>query len=192
MVDLDPTDQGILYLLQQDARNNTTAGIGERVGVSSTTVGNRINKLEEKDIITAYQPILNYEKAGLDHHMLVTATAPMDSRSQLAEDALEVHGVVAVRELLTHHRNLELEIATSTRQELEESIEALAELGLDLVRNELLKRELHKPADNFGRTLSTTIVEIETIYTSKGAPGALRVRQCVQCLQPEQAECLGA
>ncbi|WP_225336025.1 Lrp/AsnC family transcriptional regulator [Halomicrobium urmianum] len=150
MVDLDPTDQGILYLLQQDARNNTTAGIGEKVGVSSTTVGNRINKLEEKGIITAYQPTLDYEKAGLDHHMLITATAPMDHRSKLAEDALDIHGVVTVRELLTHHQNLELEVATSTRQELEETINELAKLGLDLVRNELLKRELHKPADNFG------------------------------------------
>ncbi|SFC76715.1 AsnC-type helix-turn-helix domain-containing protein [Halobiforma haloterrestris] len=53
MVDLDPTDQGILYLLQQDARNNTTSGIGEQVGVSSTTVGNRISKLEENALLNS-------------------------------------------------------------------------------------------------------------------------------------------
>lgn len=151
MSDLDPTDQGILYLLQQNARNNTTSGIGERVGVSSTTVGNRITKLEERGIITGYQPTIDYEKAGLDHNLLLTATAEMGERSRLAEEALEVHGVVTVRELLTHHQNLEIEIATSTRGEIEETLDELAELGLDLVRNELLKRELHQPADNFGR-----------------------------------------
>lgn len=151
MVDLDSVDQGILYLLQQDARNNTTSGIGERVGVSSTTVGNRISKLEDDGIITGYQPVLEYEKAGLDHHLLITATAPLADRDRLAEEALEVHGVVSVRELLTNHENLELELATPTRHGLEETLAELSELGLDLIRNELLKRELHKPADNFGK-----------------------------------------
>lgn len=151
MVDIDPTDRGILYLLQKDARNNTTSGIGERVGVSSTTVGNRIGNLEDDGIITGYRPTIDYEKAGLDHHLLLTATAPLDERSELAERALEVHGVVTVRELLTHHQNLEIEIATSTRGEIEETLTQLADLGLDLYRNELLKRELHKPADNFGK-----------------------------------------
>lgn len=154
MVDLDPVDQGILYLLQQDARNNTTSGIGEKVGVSSTTVGNRISKLEEKGIVTGYQPTIDYEKAGLDHHLVITATAPVGDRAQLAEKALEVHGVVSVREMLTHHENLELELATSTRQEIEETLNELAELGLDLIRNELLKRELHKPANNFGKEVA--------------------------------------
>lgn len=153
MSDLDLTDQGILYLLQQDARNYTTSSIGDRVGVSSTTVGNRINKLEDTGVVTGYQPTIDYEKAGLDHHLLLTATAPMDDRNELAEQALDIHGVVTVRELLTHHQNLELEIATSTRQEIEETLNELAELGLDLVRNELLKRELHQAADNFGEEI---------------------------------------
>ncbi|SFC77417.1 hypothetical protein SAMN05444422_1284 [Halobiforma haloterrestris] len=78
----------------------------------------------------------------------------MDKRSQLAEQALDIHGVVTVRELLTHHQNIELEIATSTRKEIEETLNELAELGLEIVRNELLKRELHKPADNFGKEVA--------------------------------------
>ena len=43
--ELDNVDKGILYLLQQNARTNTTTTLGERVGVSSNTVGNRITKL---------------------------------------------------------------------------------------------------------------------------------------------------
>ncbi|WP_312908269.1 Lrp/AsnC family transcriptional regulator [Natronosalvus caseinilyticus] len=52
--ELDSVDKGILYLLQEDARNNTTNAIGEQVGVSSSTVANRITKLEENgEIIRA-------------------------------------------------------------------------------------------------------------------------------------------
>lgn len=45
-------DTGILYLLQENARTNTTKRIGEPVGVSSSAVGNRIQKLEERGVIT--------------------------------------------------------------------------------------------------------------------------------------------
>lgn len=154
MVDLDSTDQGILYLLQQDARNNTTTGIGDQIGVSSTTVGNRIGKLEDRGVIIGYQPVIDYEKAGLGHHLLLTATASMDDRSRLAEKALDVHGVVTVRELLTHHQNIEIEVATSTRRAIEETLTELAGLGLNLDRTELLKRELHQAADNFGKDVA--------------------------------------
>lgn len=147
---LDDVDKGILYLLQQDARNNTSAGIGERVGVSSTTVGNRIDDLESENIITGYTPAINYENAGLDHHIVVTGSAPMAERSGLAEEALQVHGVVTVRELLTHHENLELELVARERQGIEDALEELAGLGIDLVRTGMLKRELNKPADHFG------------------------------------------
>lgn len=89
-VDLDRVDRAILYLLQRDARNTTTAGIGEAVGVSSTTVGNRIKKLENENVITGYLPTADYERMGLDQHLLVVATAPFGDREHLADEALEV------------------------------------------------------------------------------------------------------
>lgn len=147
---LDDVDRGILYLLQQDARNNTTAGIGERVGVSSTTVGNRIDDLESENIITGYNPTIDYENAGLDHHLVVTGSVPMADRSDLADDALQVHGVVTVRELLTHRKNLELELVARERQGIEAALDELAEMGIEIVHSEMLKRELNKPADHFG------------------------------------------
>lgn len=147
---LDDVDRGILYLLQQDARNNTTAGIGDRVGVSSTTVGNRINDLESENVITGYNPTIDYENAGLDHHLVVTGSAPMADRTDLADEALQVHCVVTVRELLTQRENLELELVARQRQDIEDALEELAELGIDLVDSEMLKRELSKPVDHFG------------------------------------------
>lgn len=150
MVDLDSVDRGILYLLQRDARNTTTTGIGEAIGVSSTTVGNRINRLENEGVITGYLPTIDYEKAGLDHHLLVVATAPIADRERLADEALRVHGVVNVRELLTHHRNLALELVAAERRHVEVALAELGELGLDLVRIDMLKRELDRPVDRIG------------------------------------------
>lgn len=150
MVDLDSVDRGILYLLQRDARNTTTTGIGEAIGVSSTTVGNRINRLENEDVITGYLPTIDYEAVGLDHHLLVVATAPIADRERLADEALQVRGVVNVRELLTHHRNLTLELVATERRHVEAALAELGELGLDLVRIDMLKRELDRPVDRIG------------------------------------------
>ena len=63
--DLDDVDRSILYMLQEDARNTTAQEIANRVGVSASTVRNRINRLEDDNIIQGYHPELNYEAANL-------------------------------------------------------------------------------------------------------------------------------
>lgn len=42
--DLDNVDRGILHLLQLDARNTTAQEIGDKTGVSPSTVRNRIDR----------------------------------------------------------------------------------------------------------------------------------------------------
>ncbi|QLG29027.1 AsnC family transcriptional regulator [Halorarum halophilum] len=150
MAGLDQVDRGILYLLQRDARNSTTAGIGEALGVSSTTVGNRINNLENENVITGYLPTVDYERMGLDHHLLVVATVPFGDRERLADEALEVRGVVNVRELLTHRRNLTVELVGTARSDVEAALTELGELGLEIASVDMLKRELDQPVDHFG------------------------------------------
>lgn len=49
VMDLDGIDEGILYLLQRDARRITTKEMTEQVGVSASTVRNRIDRLEEAE-----------------------------------------------------------------------------------------------------------------------------------------------
>jgi len=58
---LDEIDRRILSLLQEDARNNTNAAISEAVGVSPSTVGNRIARLEAQDIVQGYHPNIDYK-----------------------------------------------------------------------------------------------------------------------------------
>lgn len=149
--ELDPTDRGIVYLLQEDARHNTTAAIGEEVGVAASTVATRIRKLEERNVITGYHPTVDYGKAGFDHHFLVVGTAPFEERAAAAETAIGVRGVVNVRERLTDRRNVSVEVVASTRDDVERSLAELNDAGIDIERTELLKRELDRPFDGFGR-----------------------------------------
>jgi Lrp/AsnC family leucine-responsive transcriptional regulator len=94
--ELDSVDKGILYLLQEDARNNTTNTIGEQVGVSSSMVANRINKLEESSVMTGYHPTIDYEQAGMGHHLFVIATVPIDAQEEIVHDFVHVPGVVSI------------------------------------------------------------------------------------------------
>ncbi|WP_238532882.1 Lrp/AsnC family transcriptional regulator [Halalkalicoccus jeotgali] len=61
---LDDLDREILYELQQDARKTTHEEISTTVGVSQSTVRNRITALEEAGVIKTYAPELDYERAG--------------------------------------------------------------------------------------------------------------------------------
>lgn len=93
-------------MLQQDARNNSTTDIADRLDVSPTTVSNRIRVLESDGVVTGYHPTIDYETIEIHHHLQVTATASVDERDEITEAAPDVHRVVSVRELLTHHHNL--------------------------------------------------------------------------------------
>lgn len=153
--DLDSVDKGILYLLQQDARKHTTEEIGKKVGVSSSTVANRINKLEDRGVITGYHPILDYEQTGMGHHLLVIATVPLTDQSELVDELVSVPGVVSVRELLTNNRNLSIELVGKSKQDIEESIGELDSLGVDIERMEMLKNVRQFPYNHFGKEFTT-------------------------------------
>lgn len=148
---LDDIDKGILCMLQQDARKNTTSDIGEAVGVSSSTVSNRIKKLEEEGLITGYHPTVDYEKAGLDNHMLAIGTVSFSEREQMIEEIMDVDGVISVRDLLTNRENVVVELVGYTRKDVEEGLTELDDIGVDIRRTEMMKREKRQPYNHFGR-----------------------------------------
>lgn len=61
---LDETSWQILSILQEDARI-PYKDLGQRVGLSSPAVTERVRRLEESGIITRYRAELNLEKLGL-------------------------------------------------------------------------------------------------------------------------------
>lgn len=153
--DLDDIDKGIIHLLQQNARSYTTTEIGEQVGVSASTVTNRIQRLEEGGVITGYHPIIDYQKAGLGHHLLAVATVPLEKQDDLVDDIMGVEGVVSVRELLSNHQNMAIELVGHTREDIEETLAGVNALDVDVVRMEIMKGEHTRPYNHFGTEQST-------------------------------------
>ena len=147
---LDDVDKMILHFLQEDARNNTTTDIGEAVGVSASTVGKRIHRLEERRVIGGYNPNINYERAGLPLHLLFVCTAPVADRTELATRALDVFGVVNVRVMLSGTRNVHVETVSRELNELDETTEELDSLGLHIESSEVIREQRARPFDHFG------------------------------------------
>lgn len=147
--DLDEVDRAILHALQEDARNATTTGIGEDVGVSASTVRNRIERLEDEGVIEGYQPKLNYEHAGFPLRLVFICTAPPDDRSALAETVLDVHGVLDVRELVTSEQNLLVEAVAMDTTDVVEITRLLNEQAIDVVSSEIVASHHSQPFGYF-------------------------------------------
>nr|WP_255170852.1 winged helix-turn-helix transcriptional regulator [Natrononativus amylolyticus] len=85
-------------MLQREARNTTAQEIGETVGVSPSTVRNRIDQLESDGVIRGYHPKLDYEAANLPLCVLFVCTAPATRRSELADKVMNIQGwLISVR-----------------------------------------------------------------------------------------------
>jgi Lrp/AsnC family transcriptional regulator, leucine-responsive regulatory protein len=68
---MDETSWQILTILQEDARIPFKE-LGQRVGLSSPAVTERVRRLEEAGIITRYRAELNLEKLGLPIAAFIT------------------------------------------------------------------------------------------------------------------------
>ncbi len=148
-LELDAVDREILHLLQQDARHNTATDIAEHVDVTANTVRNRIQRLEEAGVIAGYLPVIDYERTEKSMHMVVQCTVPIDERGEFAAEALEVEGVVAVREVMTGHRNLRIDLVAGDTDEITAAVSRLQRQGMDVEEQELIKAEHVQPFGHF-------------------------------------------
>ncbi|AEH38200.1 Lrp/AsnC family transcriptional regulator [Halopiger xanaduensis] len=148
--ELDDIDRGILHRLQDDARHTTAADIAGEVGVTANTVRNRIRRLEEAGVIAGYVPLIDYERTEKSMHMVVQCTVPIHERGEAAATALEIDGVVGVRELMTGDRNLRIDLVAADTDEITAIVSRLQRAGIDVGEEELLKAEYRQPFDHFG------------------------------------------
>lgn len=152
-MELDDVDQGILYLLQRDARHITTQEMGDRVGVSSSTVRNRIEKLEEEGIIRGYYPDVDYDRARLQLHVEIICSAPNPRREQLADEAREVDGVISIREVLNGRENVQIDAVGTDSDDVARITDELCDVGLEVVNTKLIKDTFVQPFNHFGQHL---------------------------------------
>jgi Lrp/AsnC family leucine-responsive transcriptional regulator len=117
---LDDIDLHILTLLQEHCKMSL-ARIGERVGLSAPAVIERIKKLEDGGVITAYTAVLNARPLGLDITAFigVSISHPQGIESferemQHLPDVLECHHVTGGHTLLLKVKT----VNTSTLEQL--------------------------------------------------------------------------
>ena len=68
---LDSKDKAILDILSVSGRASASS-ISNEIGMSTPAVIDRINKLQEADIIQGYSANINYSKLGMDIAALIT------------------------------------------------------------------------------------------------------------------------
>jgi Lrp/AsnC family transcriptional regulator, leucine-responsive regulatory protein len=147
--ELDEIDKGILYMLQREARNTTAQEISETLGVSPSTVRNRINQLESDNVIRGYHPEIDYEAANLPLRVVFVCTAQATRREELTDEVMNVQGVVDVREMMTGRRNVHVEIVATDTTDISRISDAIHELGLEIESSELMKRRQMQPFNHF-------------------------------------------
>lgn len=146
---LDDLDRHILHALQQNARKASSGTIGDEAGVSASTVRNRIQRLEDDQILTGYHADVDYERAGYQLHTLIVCTAPVREREELAAAALDVPGVVRVKEIMTGEENVHVGAVGTNSDDLSRIGRDLDELGLLVVDEDIIRNEYTGPFSEF-------------------------------------------
>jgi len=125
---LDERDLDIVAALQEDARA-TYADIGRRVGLSASSVHERVRKLERTHVIRAYRADVDPEALGLFVTALIAVT-PLDPTQpddlpERVREFREIEDCFSV----AGESNYVLKVRTKTTSDLEELIRRLREKG---------------------------------------------------------------
>jgi Lrp/AsnC family leucine-responsive transcriptional regulator len=126
---IDDIDRQIVLLLQEDARLSNAA-LAEKVGLTVSTVHERVKKLEKKGVIRGYVALVDAEALGkpiMAFIRLTVGTTPgdyLESKNRVVEvcqreaDVLECHGVAGEDCYI-------IKVRAATPQDLERLIERI-------------------------------------------------------------------
>jgi Lrp/AsnC family transcriptional regulator, leucine-responsive regulatory protein len=123
---MDERDLGILAALQEDART-TYVDIGRRVGLSASSVHQRVRKLEEQGVIRGYRVMVDPEALGLFVTALISVM-PLDPKQpddlpDRVEEFSEIEDCLSV----AGHESYVLKVRTRTTADLEDLLRRLRE-----------------------------------------------------------------
>ncbi len=149
-VDLDDLDRYIVYALQQDARHTSSSDIAAARGVSPSTVRNRLSKLESAGVIAGTHIDVDYERIGYQLYTLIFCTAPIPDRERLARRALDVEGVISVREIMTGEENVHITAVGRDSDDLSRIGRELSALGFEIAEEEIIRNEYTTAYSQFG------------------------------------------
>lgn len=147
--DLDDVDRSILYLLQQDARGTSAEAMANKVGVSASTIRNRIDRLEEDGIINGYHPEIDYEAANIPLQITFVISAPPTDLQEYSARIREIQGIVDVREMLTGRRNLHADVVGTSTDEVTRITDAIHDVGVEIESSEMMRQRHVQPFNHF-------------------------------------------
>jgi Lrp/AsnC family leucine-responsive transcriptional regulator len=125
---LDERDLDIVAALQEDARA-TYADIGRRVGLSASSVHERVRKLERTRVIRAYRADVDPEALGLFVTALIAVTPLDPTQPDDLPDRVREFREIEDCFSVAGESNYVLKVRTKTTSELEELIRRLREKG---------------------------------------------------------------
>ncbi len=96
MANLTELDQKILAILYEDGRTPASE-IAEALGEASSTIRNRIRRLEELEVISGYRAVIDRKKLGFDIKAIIQVEQNTNESSEAFAVALgEIETVVNV------------------------------------------------------------------------------------------------
>ena len=143
-VTLDKNDRIILKMLQENC-NVSLKKIGEKTGLSSSTVHYRINRLRDEGVITGFKACVDPLKVGKDilAIALITGRDGPDYSKKIGEKIAKTPGVWAVYFLLGNI-DFAVLLRASSRDELKNTVDAFIRIDEVERSNTYLSLDRHK------------------------------------------------
>jgi len=101
-------------------------------------------------------------------HVLFICSTELSQRSEMAQRALEVRGVVNVREMLAGEENLHVEVVAESTSAVKESTQQLDELGLRIITSNILAEEHVQPWNHFHQEMAGEVDSLPDDDSTEG------------------------
>ncbi|EMA56956.1 Lrp/AsnC family transcriptional regulator [Halorubrum kocurii] len=148
-MELDETDRSILRILQEDARTPFSE-VARRIDMSSATVHDRVNRMEEAGVIEGYHASIDPKSVGYGVSAFVGLRVEQGREEDALERLREINGVCEIH-LTTGEWDVMLKLVAS-------DTDSLREVMFDRV------------AEMEGFARSQTMIILGTDYASEGPP----------------------
>ena len=127
---LDETSLKILALLQENSRMSYTE-IGQKIGMTSSSVKERVQKLEDNEIITQYTAKINNEKLGypiIAVTSLICSGAYTQKEDTIVEMLSQYPNILEVLRF-TGNKDISIKFCVKTIEECKEITDKLGRYG---------------------------------------------------------------
>ncbi|MGW1423096.1 Lrp/AsnC family transcriptional regulator [Bradyrhizobium manausense] len=139
---LDPTDIAIIETLQDDGRISVSE-LGRKVGLSQPATSERLKRLEERGIISAYRAVIDPAAVGLKMMAIIRLRTTHEHIKACLKQFAEMPEIIEVLRL-TGEDCFHLKVIVPSPAELESIVDAIARYGsvttAIVLRSEPVKR----------------------------------------------------